>query len=391
MATQKIIEVGGRRWLAGMAWHGYAEKPSPTELRATGVEESADWVTVRVSTKGVQAGFCAPIEGEGARPRGLYSLGAAIADIEAQPWLGLYQLDTDLWWCIAVRDNQTILPSGDIVGDKETVMKAHQGLLGYDGWNHQKGTLTDLLPILRGGKGRAAYSRVKSLTPVPLARLLGPPVAAMLVFLAAVWLWHAHGQAVQQAEMRAQEAARARHSVPPPISPLLLLPAPDTWLQACKAVIEPQPIGQDGWGLTDASCIQGTVVLTWTRLDGATALSRPAGQLSRDGNKVLESIRLARLPHGRDFTSGLTNDANLFFGQMQTVGVQPTVSEPVLPPLLPGAAPAGSNQAIPEELVRFETPFTPWDMSFDSIPGLRLTELHQTQNGWTLTGDLYGR
>src|ERR1700757_1774048 len=104
-----IIEAAGKRWLAGMRWHYDAKRLTMRDIRAEGKAlnlpayageadgggRSADWYAVRASPKSTQSGYCRMVLGEDPRPRRLYSLAAAIADVQMQPWLGKYQLSPD--------------------------------------------------------------------------------------------------------------------------------------------------------------------------------------------------------------------------------------------------------------------------------------------------------
>jgi hypothetical protein len=389
----QIIEAGGRRWVAGLVWHGYSTKPKPKELQKTAAEEKADWVAVRpplVGTTATQAGFCVPVPGEPARPRGLYSLAAAIADKKAQPWLGVYEIADDLWWMIAVVHNHSILTEGDVVGTRAEIRKARDSLRGHAGWEFYEGTLKDdLLPILASRK-RRAFARVKSVIPVPPARLFGPPLAATAGLVACFYLWNWHLHAEETARERALIAARAHHHAPAPISPLAITPTPDTWLQACAAAINPLPLTVAGWALSGIACDRSGVDLKWTRLDGGTTLLRPPGVLSSDGNTIVGGMALPRLPAGPDKTLGLETDTNILFGLLQSLGITAQISAPALPPQLPGLTSRPASTAIPESVVRFSVPFSPWLLSLD-VPGFRLTEMHQTTQGWDLTGEIYGR
>jgi hypothetical protein len=113
--------------------------------------------------------------------------------------------------------------------------------------------------------------------------------------------------------------------------------------------------------------------------------------LSDDGNEVEGLSHLKPLRHGQDFTKGLAEDANLFFGALQQLGIQPEMGALQTPSALPGATSLATRQKIPVRAVQFITPFAPWDMTFNDIPGLRLTSIRQTDQGWLVTGEIYGR
>ena len=54
----------------------------------------------------------------------MYSLAAIVASTHKQPWEGVFKIADNLWWYIAVRNDHSILPEGDIVGTMEQITAA---------------------------------------------------------------------------------------------------------------------------------------------------------------------------------------------------------------------------------------------------------------------------
>lgn len=390
MTQTKVIKVGNREWIAGLAWRSFADKPSLAERRDDAKELGADWVALRNTSQVIQAGFCKAVERR--NPRRLYSLAAAIAESQRQPWLGTFRLSDDVWWYIAVRDGQSVLPGGDVVGDYDTVMEARQGHESSDDWNIQDGTLEDLTPILTAASSADELVRLRSVEPISPWRIIAPALGVLLVVGGGVWLWHRHVEAEQRERAAALRAERARLlAEQKAISPLKTTPSPDRWLAACEAVIGRLPLTESGWSLSGVSCGGSSASVKWKRLPLATVAQRPVGALSRDGNSVTENIGLGALKHGMDDAHGLTAGDDALFELLQPIGVQARISAPPSKPTLPGARSSHKPPPIPSQSVSFKLPIAPFDIAFDEVPGLRLDFVKRGKDGWTIQGMIYGR
>ncbi|MDD2859893.1 MAG: type 4b pilus protein PilO2 [Acidiphilium sp.] len=391
MTTARIINVGDRQWIAGLVWRSFADRPKLAELREDAKDLGAHWVAVRGTSQVIQAGFCPAVESD--RPKRIFSLAAAIAQSQEQPWLGIYQLSDDLWWYLAVRDGQAVLPDGDVVGSYETILEARQRHENYADWKYLKGTLgEDLLPILEAARGSDALVPVRSVEPVSPWRVILPGIAAMLVVAGGVWLWHRHVEAVERHRMEALAAERARIlAEQKAVSPLLSSPSPDQWLAACAAAIGPVNVSDDGWVNAGIACGATSATVTWKRDTGATVAQRPSGALSGDGNSVVQSIAWPALPHGADDAQGLVASDNALYALLQPLGVQAQISAPPAPPRLPGSTDTTKPPPIPAQSVAFTLPVAPFGIGFDQVPGLRLTFLLRKPDGWSIQGMIYGR
>jgi hypothetical protein len=181
-----IASIDGRDWVLGMEWSSYTSVPKRAELIGeAGEDESGEmetpWYSLRVTDEAIQAGFCAPV-GDVVRPKKLASLAAMLADAEQQPWLGVFEIQPDLYWYIAVRDHYAILPGGDVVGTEEEIRRARAEHAGFGGWTFVEGDLAKLTELI--GEVKAKRTPVHSLSvsridPVPTA--IAVAVAALLV------------------------------------------------------------------------------------------------------------------------------------------------------------------------------------------------------------------
>ena len=108
-----------QRYALGLAWRHVDGAPGVAERRALTTTESR-WGVVRKTSANpatYQVGYGALPEGtknvSSVRPMALY-----IADMHVAPWLGVFKLEDDLYWLLAVRDNNEIIPEGDVVGGR---------------------------------------------------------------------------------------------------------------------------------------------------------------------------------------------------------------------------------------------------------------------------------
>lgn len=392
MSTARIIKATGREWVAGLTWRSFADRPTLAERRQDAKELGAEWVALRNTAQVIQAGFCGVVDER--KPRRLYSLAAAIAESQRQPWLGTYKLADDLWWYVAVRDGQAILPDGDVIGSQAAVQEARHRHENFADWNFVEGTLEDLLPILSSSRGPDELVPLRSVEPISPWRIATPIVAAILVSLGGAWLWHRHVEAEQRARLAAIAEERARILAEQKASsPLVSTPTPDRWLAACASVIGSVPIAEQGWTVSAVSCGATAVSIGWKRQPAATVLQRPQGALSSDGNNIDQSIPLGSLRSGHDKARGLQAGDAVLYGLLQPLNIQVRISAPPVPPGLPGAqaGSAAKPPPIPSQSVNFKLPISPFGVDFNQVPGLRLSFLKRTKSGWDIQGMLYGR
>lgn len=399
----RIIQIGKRRWLAGMSWLAYEDSPSTAELKADAARKSAGWVAVRNAQDYKQAGFCAALEGE--TTRNLYSLAAKLAESKTQPWLGVYRLSEEgeegLWWYIAVRDNHAILPDGDVVGSEDDIRAAQERHSGFLDWNHFEGKLEDLAAMLEEITEKS--SPVKSLQGNSLARKIA---AGVLVGVGAAggggWWWYQHRAEEQErlaamARLRAQLQSPHQPTVPAPVvAAAPTYPSPSDWLQGCGYAVLDQPLSQSGWALEQASCKPGQAVLRWRRGDGATVEARPEGVVS-DGGEVVTEVILLPAPAAADLGDMVDRQQAemLLRGWVQSAGFSLKALGAATPsPAGQTAATRDGAPAAPaftERTFDLDLSVSPFNLNFGSLPGLRLTSLESTATGWAVHGVLYGK
>lgn len=377
MRRAEIIKADGQDWVVGLSWRSFSGRPNLRERREDARSLRADWVALRETHDVAQAGFCAEIPGR--KPRRLYSLAAAIAEEYKQPWMGVFRIHDNLWWYIAVRDGQAILPDGDVVGDYTAILDVRRRHEAYDDWNVHDGTIEDLLPILEFARKSHGLAQVRDVEPTPLWKGVLPIalVAAVLVGGGALFIHHQHF--VRKAEHEALVEAMRAHEES--LSPLMKMPTPNTWLAACQAAIGSQKLTENGWLADKVSCAGESFTVHWQRLDNATVLSMPQGDLSDDGNEVLQEKSLGYMPLGQNIMASYIMEDKRLFALLQPIGVQISLSKPT----------PFSGHTFSVQTVNFTLPISPFDINFNQVMGLRITSLEWTTTGWDIGGVIYGR
>lgn len=369
----EIISAVGRSWIAGLTWRSFAAYPTLSERREDAQALAAEWMVLRHSFDIIQAGFCPALKNR--KPRGLYSLAAAIAEEYPQPWCGIFQLNEKSWWYIAVRDGQAILPDGDVVGSHakvRTIQKQHES---YADWNVHDGKIEDLFPLLEFSKKNLSMGKVKSVEPTPVWKALAFIFLVLIAIAGGVSLYLEHKHQVHKA------AQKAFHNVMFSVSPLERTPAPDDWIQNCLSIVEPLKISENGWLASKASCSGNQATIIWERLNGATVVSRPAGVLSKDGNQVIQTQYFPSMIHGQDIIENYTLEDDALYRLMQPINVQVEIGDPIY----------NSGSGFEVQTVNFTLPFEPLNVDLNKVPGLRVDTLDWTESGWTIQGKLYGK
>lgn len=393
-----IITISGRQWLMGMTWASFDNAPNKDELKEDAARLKSDWYSLRVGDSVIQAGFCEPVD-ELKYPRKISSLAAMLADSKEHPWIGIFNIGEDLWWYIAVRDGNAILPSGDFVGSQAEVDAAQEMHSGYTDWKYVGGDLEFLTDLIN--EIDAKPTAVKSLTNSQIPAFPMIATATFLLLLAGGSYYYWHLKQVAEETERVAAMAKMREAMvnnksiaAATPSPLLTSPEPDQWLSACSSVILTLPLSTYGWAFEKVSCGQTSVTVNWLRQDGATVAKKPDGLLSIDGEKITQTIPLTNLSHeGVDNAIALDKAQLLIWSWSQAIKAPLTLTQPApLPAPLPGATPMpAAAMSTTQAAIKIDLATSPFKLHFNVIPGLRLTKLDSTTNGWSLEGILYGK
>lgn len=404
MAT--VLKLDGVKgdFVVGLSWRHEDALPKAKALRDLAAEKGR-WGVVRETSAGAfQAGFCAPVEGVRNAAR-LRALAAVVADHMQQPWRGVYDIGDGLFWYIAVRDGQGILPDGDCVGTMAEVEEWHERDLAYGGWSEVEGTLADLAEILRGGvRAPALHDLQRRTWVVPLVAAAGVAVLGGAGGMA--WRWHEQQleqqrQAALARERAIQAALLAKRSAQARVLPWTRQPNPSQALDACKSAWSVQPLAVAGWMLSEWTCqVQGlagvAVQATWQR-SGGLAANAP-GILGADAQRSSStaSVPARFVPSSpRALLGPAAQRAAWTLAERNGLALQ--LQPPPAPrPPLPGAR-ATKGAQLPDPwtaqplVVSSGAPF--WSGlggGFDAVPGLRIAEVSWSAPGpWKVTGTLY--
>lgn len=388
----------------GLSWRHEAAPPSSKDLRARSIERGR-WGFVRKTPSGsVQVCNCDPITGV-ANPAKAKILAAMVADHRREPWMGLYELDKNRYWYIAVRDGGEVIVDGDRVGSREDLMRIRDRHLTLGPWEDEiEGTVDDLARIVHNAPKQASLKdfQKRIWVPVAIGCALATTAAAVV---GGYWYYQdqqEQAQAAQAAERtRVLEAARqARNDAEAKILPWTKEPMAQPVLATCMSAWHSQALAQAGWTLGEWQCDvnpQGAAIATtWTR-QGGVAANAP-GKLSPDAQTSTLSVQLAAT-YGSPSALALPGDeatrAIWSLAQSRGLTLKFTTNETPTP-VLPGTTP---EKVAPPLWITNETEFTlttpPWSngiaAGFDSLPGLRLKKVKWTAatRQWTVASTLY--
>ena len=387
-----ILTIAGKQWLAGMTWRSYENIPDKQDLLNDAEQLDHSWAAVRIGEEAIQAGFCEPMAGM-KRPVKLFSLAAMLADSREQPWLGIFKIREGLWWYIAVRDGHAVLPDGDIIGGQEEINIARDQHAGFGDWKYIDGDIDTLASIIKNIEEKPTPVKSLVVSNLPLMPIVAGAVAVISLAGGYLW-WNAHQKAVLAEAARAQALAmitlqqQQAKNQPPANTPLISKPTPDVWLRACQQIISPLPLAHRGWEIAKVGCDLTIANVHWIRKSGATVADRPEGHVSADGEAVHQTIPLVFSKNSSDDDAVDLETATLALrAWTQAISVPLQINQAGTP------IQQDSNQPppMPHVTISMDIPISPFGLIFNTIPGLRLTNLTSTATSWNVTGVIYGR
>ncbi|KVV40921.1 hypothetical protein WT27_13430 [Burkholderia territorii] len=390
----------------GLEWRHEDAPPKPKAMRERAQQQGGWGVVCTTSASKVQAGFCAPIAGiKGSKK--LTPLASLVADAHPQPWMGLYQLDENRYWYLAIRDGQEVFPDGDHVGPLDELLRIRENHRSqYEEWNSYEGTIQTLADHVNDA---GAVRRPKLHDYRPVSPVVPITVAAAVVILGAAgaYAWYAHLAAQKAEQQRALETFKKkqkaledaelarRNNVPWASKPLAAEAMP-----ACRGAWIHQALASEGWMLTHWTCTLDTalkVETQWVRA-GGTAADAP-GVVSDDGetSKDVSVTRVAFTRFDRTVIAAVeARRAGWALAHQYHVKLK-LDPPPAPPPAMPGTpdpgpllAPAWSQSPITMTFIA-----APWDVipidAYDTVPGWRIDSvaLDLLKGEWTLGGQLY--
>lgn len=386
---------------AGLSWRHEDTVPKAKELRALSLEKGRWGLVRKTMTGSVQVGFCEPIPGVSS-PSKLKSLATIVAEQRPQPWMGLYKLDDDRYWYIAVRDGQEVIPEGDQVGKLEDLLRVREQHLTLGDWEEAEGTVDDLAEMALSTSKHLVLRDLQSRPWVPIA-VMCSVMAALGAAALAAWMYHERELEEQRqaalARQRAIAAAlQARHDAQARILPWTQEPMPSAGLDVCRQAWSTQQLAVAGWMLSGWHCaiqMHGvSVSADWAR-SGGTAEQAP-GILAPDAQHAV-STRDFTLTFAQPDTRAQVEQTarRAIWTLAQTYGIDLTLSTTPPKPVLPGdnsAKPAPDPWSTwPAKLVLRTPPWMGMGAAFDAIPGLRVESLdwNASTQLWAASATLY--
>ncbi|WP_321883832.1 type 4b pilus protein PilO2 [Burkholderia cepacia] len=261
-------------YAVGFTWLAEPAMPKPAQLRELSRVRGI-WGVARKTTDGVQLGF-GDLPSDTRRPTAVRALASVVAEYHPAPWLGVYRLNDELSWLIAVRADG-IAPNGDLVGSHDEIQAAAAALKSGEHWTSVSGSPADLAEMARlAGKQPGLRDWRAKISPVVRNGLIAAAVGAVAIGGVAVWTWRqdlmqeAALLASQRAQIEAEHAKRARLLASPPWK---LAAAPAQLIDACHHALLAQPLAQDGWKLAVWQCRQAganlNLTMNWVRAGGS--------------------------------------------------------------------------------------------------------------------------
>lgn len=412
-----------RVFVAGMYWRHEDRAPTRKSLLAGANGEEFWAVRRRTKNRTLQSGFCRPLSRAdflGADPSALpgkpwsgkkFSLGAAVADVLQEPWLGIFEIADNLYWYIAVRDNYEILPGGDAVGDFETIDRLRREHAAYgEPAVFRNGNLEDIGALLKIGVKISPIFDVRK-NPVLPAAIGGGTLVTLAV--GGGIAWHIHEESVEKARLAAQERsvaiARAMEEkrAASAIVPWAAASSVRDVLQSCLQRAERLPLSKDGWSLRGVTCENQdnhqSLQAHWSWNFGATTLLRPSGQIVKSGKEILSPYPFVHISSSGDGTILDAQDAeSQAYGLAQALGLKIALSkeDPQAGngglPGEPSTAKAKISKPWSQVRLSYKGPiwnFPPFWNTSDLLPGYRLDMVGlrwgKTGIEMLITGTLY--
>lgn len=405
---------GAGAFAIGLSWwhEGKYQGPRPSleALRKRSRDMRQQWGVVRkTGADTFQTGVCTSIAGVKS-PTTVRPLAAIIADAHQQhqqPWNGLYQIDESRYWYIAVRDTNSIIQEGDLIGTREQlerVRERHRHEMGE--WTEYDGTVEDLARIVRAMPKLPDALRdlnASNWKPKAAGAAVGVLIAAGAV---GYWIWHDRRMEAERlaalARQRAELAAHAaQRDAQAKIPPWTLQPMSADVFDACAQAWHGQDLARKGWLLVTWRCKAQlraiTIDVSWSR-QGGLAVDAP-GTLTQDGQSSNSSMSIPTAFSTPDAEVLADDDAHrMAWTLAQAHGMTLQLRSIPTPQPMPGSS--GANKDAPPDPwlgapADFTLPYAPWlglSKPFAMVPALRITELaYDAKKGqWNANGTIYG-
>lgn len=395
----RTISIGKKKYVAGMTWATFDEVPTKNAIKNEAILHNSAWITIRKNEELFQIGLCPAVDNKNSY-KSMCSLGDSVSNSllsPAWPWRGVFQLSPDLWWYIAVRDDNCILPDGDFLGTRNEVALRETEHEKYGNWKNVEGDLRNIEEYVN-------QSKIKSSSIYPVGgegkknkSILISILLILTVATVGIYWWSIEKKREEEiiAAIERRKIAQSLIEEKKPIqvpSELLTLPSNTGWQKACKDIIYDLDMSKDGWELSQVACEAEYVSVLWVKQGGATVSHRPPGQISPEGNAVEQRISLPSFDRNSiDDAISLVEAKTIMRGWAQSAGFNITLTDVPAPPILPGADQSNAPKLEPKANVAMDIAISALDLDTSNLPGFRIKRIVSTELGWHIDGTLYGK
>lgn len=414
MSNTVTVGLGGKNFVVGLNWRPLDGKPKRSTLKANSAAYG-DWGVVRKTSSGTwQAGFGSPIQGKKANK--YLSLAAMVAESKEAPWRGIFKLSEDVYWYIAVRDSNEIIPNGDVVGTLDEILTVKGDQVNYGNWieDIENGSVDDLDQLVVGKKA----NKVMDFGTTDFK----PYIAAVVVLaLLGGGLYYKHYKDTKEKERLALIAKQKREMElvalrkGGKILPWANLPSPTVFLNTCHQMFANTPVSQNGWSLDNWTCeykgegekVKGNqnikVVNGWVRTYGL-AENSPGALINNDDTRstTTDKINLAKVLGIKQKAQDYDTSLKGLWTLSEKLGVRLSLGDKRPGQVsLPGMAAPGTATKDTSASVWKETPFTMesdfspfmdgFNVYLENNPIVYISSVKWEKSKWEITGKLYSK
>lgn len=373
-------------FIAGLSWRHEDDVPRASEL-AVRSRLSGRWGAVwNTSSGAVQAGFCELPE-DVRKPRSLRVLAAIVAGQRAAPWLGLFEIDEDRYWLIAVSRGHEIIPDGDACGSLHEMLSLRDRHLALGEWTPFEGDLTTLAAMVESSPTNLVLRDLQR-KPWASAAYVGGAVAAALTVVGGGYAWQHHREVERQKAEHARqveifEALQARRDAEANVLPWTREAIPSEVSRACGDAWAEQDLAVGSWTLNGWHCEAGegshggvSITTDWV---GGLAADAP-GRLSDNAKQARLSAHLRRsFSTGSSYALPDADAKRALWTFAQRYGFGLNIQTQRENSDLPGETsktPEARAWSKSTATLTFDAPpWTGWAGDLDHLPGVRLKQV----------------
>ena len=313
--SEKSFRIFGKTWYAGLMWRHESAEQTNQQIKKFAVENGyTHFIRAKISEFAHQTGWQS---GRNALDRTTaYSLAMAVKSLRDGSWFSIYPVGDDLFWYIAVRD-QEILPNGDMFGTFDEVysVRSHHESLGEWKYTNDEGDFLEVLEHLRKIKKFADFRIRNATRPVNYTpALIG---LASMIAVSGALLYYKHERdekklvLMRAQAMAAQKAQLDKAKIESGAKLWERVTDPALFMHLCELEWKRAVLFHRGWRMTTWECRavqQGQLsVTTKFSSEGGLAIDAP-GQLDDKGGKSTLTSVVPIPPHGKNPSQGEAGD-----------------------------------------------------------------------------------